>query len=897
MRSRRFAILALAILFLLASSMALASTTVFQNNLGTPGYHDRFLASSSDPYSEKLAMYVTQSETFWGANLVGGTISIPSFSLPAGISSFSLSLTHYNSWNTQFETFTKYGLGLLGPSEPMPNASMLTVFTTDQASAVSLANSLSLKFAMVLAPYSSNSTSFTFLSPIHFVTAMNVYFWSLLPKSEGGFANMTTESTFESMDLEFYDLSSSGGTYSISYGGLSALSSTTFDLYTQLGVSSLNYSTASTDSNVFVHVLGGIVSNSNSSFVNDFSNFSASASAKYSGGAKNVVPDLNGTLDFSFPVILAYRQISTLTPKQGQNVSVTVTVADVSPSGSPSANNVSISDDWIKSFFPSDFKVTIGNTTDKYQNMTSGQTETLAYAFSVNSTSGSFSIPAIPISYQFTVANKSLTESTFLNTEIISVGNTTSTPELEAIEKVPSGVIDTTSAFTVNVSVVNRGNGEAFLLSSSSGKSIASLNPGSTWSYNITATAAAFTSVNASIFSTVTWLNLNSVSSSVQTNGVTAIYGFTNPGSPGTTISKTIVLWANNKEVNVTLQVSNAGTSTPITNLTIKDSIPSGMTFAKTYVNATVHNTNSLIYANVSSLAVGANMTFTYSLNITSPGQNYVFNPANASAPWNNETVVHFSQGYGLPLGVSATKKISPSFGFSGSAVSEQLGISNNGTLPIFEVALSNSSDAFLSLSGSSGSIIPILNTSQSKFSTLKGNLTGAPGIYNTSTAAASFIFAGANQTATTNTFRVSIFQDVTGTMSTNSSRIEENHNIQIVYYITNPSNVTVSNIHLALSLPPDLSLVSGSLVANVDSLGPNRSFTDSFVVDSNLPNQYNIAGGNLTFQYNGQTLTGTTTGLGMFIVDDLTTRYLIPILVGLVIVIGVVLYVRRITK
>src|SRR5579872_1436733 len=147
---RRQAIIAIAILFMIAITLfaGLGTNLNFKSPKTTIGY----FSSSSDPYSESLAIYITSTEAFWQANLVGGNISLgSSFALPSGVTGFSLVLTHYSSWDPTFETFTKYGLGLLGPNEPMPNATLLTINTTSATAASALAQTLGQKFALAFA--------------------------------------------------------------------------------------------------------------------------------------------------------------------------------------------------------------------------------------------------------------------------------------------------------------------------------------------------------------------------------------------------------------------------------------------------------------------------------------------------------------------------------------------------------------------------------------------------------------------------------------------------------------------------------------------------------------------------------------------------------------------------
>ena len=145
---------------------------------------------------------------------------------------------------------------------------------------------------------------------------------------------MFTQSQFESNALNYYQLSYSGSTYSLTMGGLSALVSNSFLLYSQLGVtqSKYNYSSVATSSSIDIYVLGGLVNNSSQPFTNHVSNISSTIEIARS--TNNTIPNVNASLDFSFPTVLAYRQVSpTLTPSSGSSVTVTLTVKNISPTG------------------------------------------------------------------------------------------------------------------------------------------------------------------------------------------------------------------------------------------------------------------------------------------------------------------------------------------------------------------------------------------------------------------------------------------------------------------------------------------------------------------------------------------------------------------------------------
>ncbi len=881
---------------------ALLATPIFLTfGNGFPSVTARVLApAASPPYTENLSLYITASETFWKVGLTGGNISVSSVSVPSSVTGYSITLTNYQSWKSQFEVFTKYGFGLLGSTEPYANGAVLQINGSSQSDATQLANTLSQNFGLVFEPLAgSTSNSFLYFSPIAFADEVHVYFYPLIPQSANGFASMFPESQLEGNDLNYFELSytASSSVYSLAYGGLSALSSaSSFSLYTQLGLSGgYNYSSVASSSSVDIHVLGGLVSSSNSTFVNNYSNLSAliSASPPTAGNNSAAVPNINASLDFSFPTILAYRQITpSLTPSKGDNVSVTVYVQNVSPSGTTNANNVDFNDSWVYQNGNA-VNLTVGQT-GKVANLTAGSTETVAYAFTVLASNGTIQIPATPVTYQFSSAgNKTVTATAYLNPETLEIG-ASNEPLLEASETLPSGTIQAGQTFSVNVTVTNKGSGPAISLASGT-LTKSNLPVGASWSFLSNASSGGLTSTNSTVSYPVTWSDASGHSLNTTTNTMSAVFSFSSPGTPAAYVQKSVQLDNTSTSANVTLTVFN-GSPSELSNATVLDAIPPGMTFAESFNSSSLVNEGSSVKVNISSLAGSSNMTFVYSLNVTSPDQNILFQPANISASWNNETIVHYSGGWGLPLGVVVNKVVGPAVGFQGTNLTVSVGVVNHGTYPVYFPSLSNVNDSFIAITSAGNVSTPsVLSSGQSINQALGGYLTGTQGIYNTSSATATFLFAGANQTATSNITSVSVYGLPTANITFAGPKVEEDHDIQVVETVTNPSNVEINNVSFSIVLPKQLSIVSGGTASyNFGNIAANQTAIHSFTVTTNEPIGYVIPKGNLTFYYQNHLVKGNSTQTLVTINDDITLRYGIPIIVGFVIVVGTILYVRR---
>ena len=196
MRSRRLAFLVLFIFFMFSMSILLSSTSS-AGLIQVKGSRILSPAGSDPSYSENMQLYLTSSEAFWRIDMAGGNISVSSVNVPSSVSGYSITLTAYSSWKTQFELFGRYGFGLLGSNEPSPDGAFLQINSTSLTDAEALASSLSQRFALNFTLLSQGASSYLFFSPSNFITEMHVFFWQLVPSSYGGFASLFTEQQFD----------------------------------------------------------------------------------------------------------------------------------------------------------------------------------------------------------------------------------------------------------------------------------------------------------------------------------------------------------------------------------------------------------------------------------------------------------------------------------------------------------------------------------------------------------------------------------------------------------------------------------------------------------------------------------------------------------------------------
>jgi uncharacterized repeat protein (TIGR01451 family) len=174
--------------------------------------------------------------------------------------------------------------------------------------------------------------------------------------------------------------------------------------------------------------------------------------------------------------------------------------------------------------------------------------------------------------------------------------------------------------------------------------------------------------------------------------------------------------------------------------------------------------------------------------------------------------------------------------------------------------------------------------------------MVGAPGYYNSSVVLGTYMFVGTNFTVSAAP-SVLIYKPIQSTIDIIGPKVEEGHDISLAFVITNPTNLTISNVSYSNTVPSGLKVISGTSSASGFSLAAGASKRVNITVTTGFPDTYTWSNGTLTFQYSGQTLKGQTTSAPMNVVDDIPLRYGVPGVVGALFILVTLLYVRRLEK
>lgn len=175
------------------------------------------------------------------------------------------------------------------------------------------------------------------------------------------------------------------------------------------------------------------------------------------------------------------------------------------------------------------------------------------------------------------------------------------------------------------------------------------------------------------------------------------------------------------------------------------------------------------------------------------------------------------------------------------------------------------------------------------------GNLTASP-------ATASFVFGGAFFSTRGTAPVVGLYTPLTVSIVTSPLSPQEGKNFTISIRITNPSGVSVSNVAFTLPVPGGLVLShlqnmqvsGGALTVSASSISPHSTIDASAAAVASSGILVPFDKGKLTFSYSGVTINGIVPSKGIAVGEDVTTRYLIPTALVLLVLFMVAFYVRR---
>jgi hypothetical protein len=868
------------------------------------------------PYAEKLTAYVAGSNALWFMTFSGvnGSSRLSALESTQGLNWYNVTAIKTTSWVSDYQVFGSEGYNLL----PVPFTPSEGVFFTagsdSYADALSAASALNSYLLADFVSLSNGTGSYSFYSPISFDSIVPSTLLSFLPSGAGGFADAITPSSFDSTASPMVVLeglkSGTEFTHTLVVGSIqsSALDSTSKPDFLGFFGSSPNYlqaSNRSSSSKIQLFFLDGVVSApsaDNATVTSNTSEFSGSYSLTLRPG--KLVTALNATVVEQPVQLLATRAVDSGVLHTGDNLSDTVILRNLSPT--TPITHLTFSETWWNS--SADFRYLSGNYAPPGSLAAGGSATLVPRLQYVGTSPGVYVIPASVVRYSYVVGSQAFVGQAHLNPIRLSLGTDDAVVYAYASTAGASGsAVGGTQA--INVTVVNVGSQPASSVAvdghSVPGGGLAAL--GGRASVTVNQSALGFLGTNVSQSYRVTYFDTKGNALNATTNIVSTTFSHSGMkvGFPTVVSSASLsFLKGNVSNLTLTFVTSNTGQAN-VTSFAANYLLPAGLGCGATAGEGISCSGGVLAFA-YPVLAQSASETATVKYNISSP-MNFILSPLQFRASSAGFNISGMSNGVAAPSGLTLSKSFAPSELFGGMSTEVQVSASNQGPLPFYNATVSTSEDSFDSvlnsgsLSKAASVIAPgsgvSLNYNATTLQTY-GNRTAAK-------VSASFFFGGIQYSIQASGPVVLIYQPVSASIGTTPSSPIEGKAFSLDVTLTNPSGVTVSNVLFTIPIPSGISITQlqnaqvadGTLTVTVGSLGPNQSFNASGSAVAGAGTVIPFDNAKLSFSYNGVNVNGRLPAAGIAIGEDITTRYILPIGLVLVILLATAFYVRRLAS
>ena len=876
-------------------------------------------AQAAAAYSEKLNVYVAGSDALWFFTFggVNGSSRLSAFESTPGLSWYNVTAIKTAGWVSDFQVFGARGYNLL--PYPMNSTAFggvpsqglfLTVGSDSYADASAAAAALDSYLLTSFASLSNGTGTYTFYSPVSFSDLVPGTLLRFLPSGEGGFAKAISSTSFISLASPFVVLegakSPSGFAHDLVVGSLTsgALTSGQPAILSYFGssVTSLRASNHSSSSVVQLTFLDGEVKSSDAgAVVRNTPQFTGSYSLALAPGKG--FSKLNATVAQQPAPLLASRAVDVGVLRTGDNVSVTLTFRNLSPS--ETITNLTFLDNWWNK--TGAFRLVSGAGSDSVSSVSlaPGGSVTPVYRLQyTGAATGPMPIPASAVHYQYSVSGVSFNATALLNPIRLSLG---ADDAVVVATLAPNGSlgkpVGRSQGFNITVANVGTLPASSVVVA---GHSIPGLAARSgTATVSVSQSAVGLLGVNSTRSYSMTYQDPAGNQLSATTNVVSDIFSHSsmNIGFPALTVSAQVASLAR-LQPNLPLAFSTANSGLAnVTSFRATASLPAGLGCGA--ISGTgLTCAGGVLTVSYPVLNASSTLTAYMKYNLTSP-LNYVLEPFSFQGATSGGTVSGRSNAVAIPAGVVVSKQFTPSQLFGGMSSQVTLTAANAGPLPAYNATVASTVDTFDSVASTAVLSKTAASISAGENATVSYGVTLAQvsGTQVGTAATASFYFGATPFSVSGPAPRLVVYQPLKVSITTAPAAPEEGKNFTINFGITNPTGVQVSNVTFTLPVPSGLGLShlvnaqvsSGLLTILAGDLGPHANYTASAVAVAGSGITVPFQKAKLTFTYAGVTISGTvprSSGIG--IAEDVTTRYVIPIAFIILAVFAVVFYVRR---
>jgi uncharacterized repeat protein (TIGR01451 family) len=860
---------------------------------------------AASQYTERLDVYTSGQNAFWSitVNTLATTLpAVTAADATSGVTSLRLVALGAQDAVSDFQAFGVNGYNLLDLPTAPSQGLFLTVNASSSSAASTVVSDFASQFGTSFTLMASSGDSYTYYAPVDFNNVAVPILYGLIPTSLGGFASFATESKLIALPMPFMELTSvsSGAGFSQSVA-LGAASSDVLTTGNAINLSELVGSTnatisssnSSVTSQVVIHSLDGVIvsSDSGATVSDHLNNFSGSYSLTAS---PSKVVKVNASIQSQPPTAVAYRLLDHGTLNVNQSLGVTVRITNTAEAGS--IYNVTLNDNWWKSY-PTLFQLTSGNYSATIPSIAAGTNMTETYVLKVISSNATqVVIPAATVSYSYKLSTGVYNSQISIGEEVVQLNGVGPALTITATASVKSGSPLGTAA-DYDVTITNNGNSPALGLKLGNYTISNLAQNGGSQTLVIPIQLASLKQTNFTRTFSLEYSDTTGKTQNITTNTVQLMLSHTSMLIPYIQVSSTDALTTSAIEshtLNVTYSFTNAGKGLP-SSVTATQTFPTGLTCKSE--NGTGTCSGSTYVLSLTTFVAQKD-----NLNLTFTADNFIIPPTSVVTSYEGLQLKTFGGSYIIPAGITVTKTFTPGTAFPGTDVVATVGLSNVGTVPVFNATAAEIADPFDSISNGSSTktyaqLAPGANETFSYALVIAsnqfGNVTGTPVSVN-------FLFGGMHEIISLGSGNMVVYQPVKATVTTSPTSPEENHDFTMTVTLANTAAVPVSNVVYTLTLPSGVTVVSGGSVSNhvvtitVPSMQADTNQNVSLTLSTNTGLTIDTTASHLTFQYLGATLKGLPVSSSIVVNVDATTRYTLPIIVAIVIALVAIVFVRR---
>jgi len=752
----------------------------------------------------------------------------------------------------------------------------------------SLSEFLQLRFTI----FSSAGNDYTFYSHMEF-SHVQGKLWEAIPVQYGGSATLVDKNLFMYMDVPIFQFSAEKGSdgfiHSLSVGGFKrfAIIQQQFSLSNILfGINNTRVSTEASSSIINVDIIGGFVDYSGTGIVTNFpENKSATVVTTLESG--DFFPTMSFDVAQILPSIIVTREVEEASLNEGDIATIGIRVRNIAPVGSTPISNISINEDWWKNMV--EFEFEDGETNRTLGHLSPQGQVTLAYRLRVTSSEKEeIIVPSSIISYSYNVQDEIVTDEANIN-ELIFVLNDIG-PAINIIASIETSNPPILGTIPVNLTIQNNGNGHATNLEVG-GHTRQNLLTQDIWKLSIDVSSNSLLDISSFNIWQVTWESENE-QRTISSNSIKLRYNLTGDNIPQFNIIRNIEhsVYEGGDSINETLTIINQGKSI-LDRVFVKEKKPQEIQFLNG--NYTINGNN--LNAEFEGIESGNQVAFNYKATITDITENYVILPPEVIIESSGFRISRIARSEVLPFGVKILKDFTPTKNFVGANLSIDTMVINTGSIPIFNVDLNVGEETFSNIiEGETTFSTEILRKGEQLGSPHEAMLT-SPGQFETLPATVSFTFVGQSFSRSSEEQTIRVYNPISAKMVIDSTNLIEGEEFSITLTVSNPSKVIVNDVLVKFTFPPEVRIISGSLDLDGEILDADAEIIKSVKIVVDKPITLSIESPIVEFSYAEESLRGTSNPLIISVGDNPQTRYYIPILIAVFLILGTTFVARKI--